>query len=232
MNGPLQVVWFKRDLRIADHKPLLEASRLGAVLPLYVVEPHYWQQSDCSGRQWQFCAESLLELRLSLARLGQPLVVRCGQVEEVLERAHHQFGIAGLWSHEETGNGFTYARDLRVAAWARRHSIKWHEFAQFGVIRGLKNRKGWARRWEGRMAEMLAPPPERLIPLEGIEIGEIPSAHGLGLEPDLLPRRQHGGSREAVQLLSSFLTERSRRYQADISSPITAAASCSRLSPI
>ena len=231
MNGPLQVVWFKRDLRIADHKPLLEASRLGAVLPLYVVEPHYWQQSDCSGRQWQFCAESLLELRLSLARLGQPLVVRCGQVEQVLERAHHQFGIAGLWSHEETGNGFTYARDLRVAAWARRHSIKWNEFAQFGVIRGLKNRKGWARRWEGRMAEMLAPPPERLIPLEGIEIGEIPSAHGLGLEPDLLPRRQHGGSREAVQLLSSFLTERSRRYQADISSPITAAASCSRLSP-
>ncbi|NDA75677.1 MAG: hypothetical protein EBZ96_09025 [Synechococcaceae bacterium WB9_3_282] len=67
--------------------------------------------------------------------------------------------------------------------------------------------------------------------LEGIEIGEIPSAHGLGLEPDLLPRRQHGGSREAVQLLSSFLTERSRRYQADISSPITAATSCSRLSP-
>ena len=87
-SGPLQLVWFKRDLRIADHKPLLEASRLGAVLPLYVVEPHYWQQSDCSGRQWQFCAESLLELRLSLARLGQPLVVRCGQVEQVLERAH------------------------------------------------------------------------------------------------------------------------------------------------
>jgi deoxyribodipyrimidine photo-lyase len=36
---PLQVVWFKRDLRVVDHRPLLQASRLGPVLLLAVVEP-------------------------------------------------------------------------------------------------------------------------------------------------------------------------------------------------
>ena len=34
----VQVVWFKRDLRITDHPPLLEASRRGALVPLYVFE--------------------------------------------------------------------------------------------------------------------------------------------------------------------------------------------------
>ncbi len=229
--GPLQVVWFKRDLRPADHRPLLEASRRGAVLPLYVVEPDYWQQPDSSARQWEFCRESLLELRSALARLGQPLVVRCGQVEQVLERAQRQFGIAGLWSHEETGNGWTYARDLRLADWARQHCIEWHEIPQFGVSRRLAHRQGWARRWEGRMAEPLVPPPPRLVPLAGLDPGAIPTARELGLEPDPCPGRQRGGRSQGLEVLQSFLAERSRRYQSDLSSPSTAALSCSRLSP-
>ena len=229
--GPLQVVWFKRDLRCADHLPLLEASRHGAVLPLYVVEPEYWQQPDSSARQWEFCRESLLELRLSLERLGQPLVVRCGRVEQVLERAHRQFGIAAFWSHEETGNGWTYARDLRLAAWARQHAIAWHEIPQFGVTRRLAQRQGWARRWEGRMAETLAPEPTGLVPLAGLDPGPIPSAQDLQLEPDPCPGRQRGGRRQGLDVLQSFLAERSRRYQAELSSPSTAAFSCSRLSP-
>ncbi len=116
----LQIVWFKRDLRIVDHRPLAAAAERGLVLPLYVVEPELWQQPDASERQWMFCQETLLELRQALADRGQPLVVRAGDVVQVLERARRQFGIDGLWSHEETGNGWTYQRDKRVGAWARR----------------------------------------------------------------------------------------------------------------
>ena len=39
----IQVVWFKRDLRIRDHAPLAEAAVAGPVPPLYVVEPDYWR---------------------------------------------------------------------------------------------------------------------------------------------------------------------------------------------
>ncbi len=119
----LQLVWFKRDLRVLDHRPLLEASKRGVVLPLYVAEQELWRQPDVSDRQWQFCREALLDLRDGLAALGQPLVVRRGDVVEVLERARQQFGIAALWSHEETGNGWTYQRDKRVASWCRQHGI-------------------------------------------------------------------------------------------------------------
>ena len=230
MEG-LQVVWFKRDLRLADHQPLLQASRQGPVLPLVVVEPELWHQADASARQWAFCAESLEDLRQALAKLGQPLVVRTGRVETVLERARRQFGIATLWSHEETGNGWTYARDLRVAAWAQSHGIAWNECPQFGVVRRLKSRNGWAGRWEGRMAEPISPPPEALTPLGGIEPGAIPSAQDLGLAADPCPGRQPGGRQAGLALLESFLAKRGARYHRELSSPGTAFASCSRLSP-
>jgi deoxyribodipyrimidine photo-lyase len=228
--GPLQIVWFKRDLRSCDHQPLLQASRLGPVLPLFVVEPEFWVQADASARHWAFCAEGLEQLRMELARLGQPLVVRAGAVEQVLERAQRRFGVAGLWSHEETGNGWTYARDRRVAAWARAHGIPWHEIPQFGVIRRLASRDGWARRWEARMAEPIAPPPAALTPLPGLDPGPIPPAAELALAPDPCAGRQRGGRREGLAVLESFLQQRGARYHRELSSPTTAFASCSRLS--
>ena len=227
----LQIVWFKRDLRIHDHRPLLEASRCGAVLPLLVVEPQLWQQPDAAARQWAFAAESIAELRQELAALGQPLVVRVGDVVTVLERARRQLGVAGLWSHEETGNGWTFARDRRVAGWARCHGIPWRELPQFGVVRRLGSRDGWARRWEARMAEPMEPPPMALPPLPGLDPGPIPTAADLGLAADPCPGRQPGGRRAGLALLHSFLVERGRAYHRELSSPLTAFRSCSRLSP-
>ena len=229
--GPLQIVWFKRDLRTVDHQPLLQASRRGPVLPLVVVEPELWQQQDVSARQWAFAAECLEDLRLALAGLGQPLVVRVGAVEAVLERAHRRFGVAALWSHEETGNGWTYARDRRVAAWAAALDIPWSQLPQNGVIRRLGTRRGWARRWEERMTGPIAPPPASLVPLAGLDPGPIPTPTDLGLAVDPCPGRQRGGRREGLALLESFLNGRGARYHRELSSPGTAFDSCSRLSP-
>jgi deoxyribodipyrimidine photo-lyase len=228
--GALQVVWFKRDLRVVDHAPLLEAVQRGPVLPLYVVEPELWQQPDASARQWAFAREGLLELRRTLAELGQPLVVRTGAVPEVLELARRRLGIAALWSHEETGNGWTYARDRAVARWCREHGIPWRQLPQFGVVRPLPSRRGWAQRWEARMAEAVQPAPAQLLPLPGVEPGAVPTAAELGLVPDDPPQRQRGGRSQGTALLDSFLAQRSRRYHAELSSPLTAAQGCSRLS--
>ncbi|MFZ9283052.1 MAG: FAD-binding domain-containing protein [Prochlorococcaceae cyanobacterium] len=230
-TAPLQLVWFKRDLRIADHAPLAQAAERGPVLPLYVIEPELWQQPDASARQWQFCREGLIALRQTLAALGQPLVVRAGSIESVLERAHRHWRLGALWSHQETGNAWTYARDKRVAAWARHAGIPWHESPQFGVIRPLADRNGWARRWDERMSEPLLQAPPRLEPLDGVDPGDIPErVPTLMAEPPGL-NLQRGGLSEAQTVLASFLQQRSRRYHSGLSSPLTADQSCSRLSP-
>lgn len=138
----LNVVWFKRDLRIEDHAPLTRASLRGPVLPLYVVEPDYWALPDASARQWKFVSECLAELRHALSKLGQPLVVRVGNITEILETFKIASGDIHLWSHEETGNAWTFERDMRVADWAKQTGTNWTEIQGEGVIRRLKSRNG------------------------------------------------------------------------------------------
>ena len=230
MRSGVQLVWFKRDLRVEDHRALAGAAARGPVLPLFVAEPELWRQPDQSARQWAFVRECLFELREALSGLGQPLVVRTGDVLNILEDLRAGPGIAALWSHEETGNGWTYARDLRVAEWCRHHGIEWHEPRQSGVIRRLKSRDGWARRWDRFMAEPVTPAPA-LAPLDGIEPGPIPAAGDLGLAPDPCPGRQPGGRAAARETLDGFLHRRGEPYRKAMSSPVTGFEHCSRLSP-
>jgi deoxyribodipyrimidine photo-lyase len=96
--------------------------------------------------------ETAAELGLALAQLGQPLIVRIGSVVETLDEIRRERDIAALWSHAETGNAGTFARDRAVAAWARAHGIAWREIRQDGVIRRLADHNGWARRWDATMS--------------------------------------------------------------------------------
>ncbi len=226
-----EVVWFKRDLRVVDHTPLVAAVATGVpVVCLYIVEPDFWAQSCASGRQWLFLQESLQELRHDLLSLGGTLVVRTGDTVSLLDRFHRQFAITGIWSHEETGNGWTYSRDKAVALWARGRGVQWHEFAQSGVERPRRTRDGWATRWDRMMHAPISPPPAAVRSLPGLDPGLIPTFSDLGLSPDDCPGRQTGGRSAGLDLLSSFLRERGAAYHREMSSPLTADTSCSRLS--
>ncbi len=224
-----QIVWFKRDLRIADHDVLCAAAAAGPVLPLYIVEPDYWAQPDVSGRQYAVLLDSLADLRDALDGQGVQLRIETGDAVEVLARLSRETGAGALWSHEETGNAWTYARDLRVADWARSAGLVWQELSQCGVIRRLKTRNGWAERWDRRMAQ-----PVRGVPVltaAGEGGGEPPTAHRLGLAGDPCPQRQPGGREAALQTLNSFLHKRGEPYRSAMSSPLEGAEHCSRLSP-
>ena len=231
MADQLQVVWFKRDLRIHDHKPLAHAAARGPVVPLYIVEPGLWREPDAAARHWQFIAECLMELNSDLAALGQPLVIRIGNAVDVLEEIRSVRGTFNLWSHEETGNGWTFARDKAVGAWARDRGVTWHELPQHGVQRRLKNRNGWAAAWDRQMAEPQTSLPHALMPFDQVEQFQLPSAVDLGLPDDGCIERQRGGRSAGLHLLKTFLTGRGQNYRREMSNPLTGATGCSRLSP-
>ena len=229
MSSPVQVVWYKRDLRVDDHRPLARAAERGPVLPLYVAEPSLAAADDYAPRRWTLIREALIELRARLAKRGQPLVVRCGEMPATLRAIREAVGPLRIWAHEETGNGRTYARDERVRAWAEEAGIPFTEVPQRGVIRGLHDRDQWADRWEASMRRPLAYPPDTLTPVDAIDPGPLPSHEDLGLGPSTAALQQIGEA-EAHRTLHSFLTERGRQYPQKMSSPVTALQACSRLS--
>lgn len=225
------LVWFKRDLRVQDNPVLAEAkARGGRILPLYIVEPEAWAQPDASARQWRFVAESIAVLRADLARLGAPLIVRQGSAVEVLAALCAETCIRDMLSCEETGNGWSYARDRAVAAWARGSGIAWQQVPQLGVVRRLSSRDGWAARREAAIRTATVATPGALQSF-ALDPGAIPEARDLGLSFDPCPGRQKGGRGEAEALLASFLETRGQSYRRAMSTPHDGAQACSRLSP-
>jgi len=196
------------------------------VVPLYIFEPDYWAQPDVSGRQFEFVSESVAALGAALQGLGVALTVRVGRVVDVLSELRAEARFERMISHEETGSGWTYARDREVAGWCRANGVAWEEVAQSGVVRRLNGRDGWAVRRNAFLREGRV---------------DVPGAlRGPQLRSDLVPRlvaddpcpqRQIGGRPMALSLLGGFLTERGRTYRSDMSSPVTGERACSRLSP-
>ncbi|MES2719646.1 MAG: FAD-binding domain-containing protein [Pseudomonadota bacterium] len=226
------VVWFKRDLRCHDHTALIEAARSGPVLCVYIVEPTLWAQPDAARQHYHFLRESLQDLATALRELGGDLRVFIGEAVEVLASIQACARFSALFSHEETGNHASYQRDLAVKAWCVSEHVAWHEWRQFGVLRGLKNRNEWQAGWELHMAQaqqtLPAPLQFFMLPLPQLA---LPSADQLQLPVHEPRQRQRGGRRQALQVLHEFLGERSQQYRGGISSPLSAATACSRLSP-
>jgi deoxyribodipyrimidine photo-lyase len=231
MTYSINVVWFKRDLRIMDHAPLFEAARAGFVLPLYIVEPELWKQPDSSFRHWHFIYDSLIDLRTCLAALGAPLIIRKGEAVDVLKQLLVELGPFTLWSHEESGNNWTYKRDISVALWSKSNGVNWHEFPTGGVVRRLKSRDGWAKLRDTRMTAPIIQIREKVNGKIGVFSDELPRKNDPMFGLDRVGSVQTGGRKEAEKTLDSFLKERGRNYMQTISKPGISARHCSRLSP-
>lgn len=216
----INIVWFKRDLRVRDHAPLYEVSQQDLqTLPLYVVEPDYWMQKFASRRHWHFIYDCLVDLNADLAALGQGLVTRTGEVIDVLDQLADAYHINAIYAHEESGNGWTYERDKAVIAWCERNDVTLKEYPNNGVVRRLKNRDDWARLRNTRMAQDLIPKPERLIPVESINLGTLHAKDDPMFGDAVQGIVQKGGRKEALKVLKSFLQDRGKQYLYHLSGP-------------
>jgi deoxyribodipyrimidine photo-lyase len=235
MTAPAALVWFKRDLRVRDHAPLAEAMHFEAALGLVVIEPQWLASPECDPRHVGFLLDCVAELQRDLAARGLPLLVRTGAMPQLLQSLRREFPFTHLFSHEETGSGWSYTRDLAVAEWCRHQGVQWAELPQTGVVRRLRSRTGWAGRWAQRMNAAEAPAAAEAQSARGfraatgMESSAVPTLRELGLTALVAPLPP-GGERAAWATLHSFLAGRGRDYRRAMSSPLTAAEGCSRLS--
>ncbi len=204
----------------------------GSVLPLLVVEPGYWRLAETSHRQYQFWAGAASSLAAQIAARGGALHIHIGSALDALDALRGMLGPFDLWSHQETGNGWTHQRDRAVRNWCKANGITWTESPQFGVIRGQAlNRDTWSKQWDIFMSRPQARPPARMNWHGAPCTMRLPQPAELGLHPDGIRYPQAPDRAAALALLDSFLHQRGAEYARQMSSPITAETACSRLSP-
>ena len=242
------LVWLKRDLRAQDHAPLAAAQAADEALALYVIEPEWLAGGDFDAQHLAFALACLAPLRADLAARGLPLLVRVGPMLQVLDELRSAFAFSHLLSHEETGSGWTYQRDLAVGRWCRARGVAWTEYPQTGVVRRLKSRSGWAASWARRMdapaLQLLGGwrAPNGLAQWSGrqADLHDLPDLQasstwqGLSAAADFAkgPVRPvpAGGEVAAHAVLQDFLGGRALGYRKSLSSPLSAEQGCSRLS--
>jgi deoxyribodipyrimidine photo-lyase len=230
----LQIVWLKRDIRLQDHAPLAAAMATGLpVMLLYVFEPSLMCAPDYDPRHARFVWQSLQDLQKQLAGRTQMLVLQ-GEVTDIMQTICMEQPIQCLYSHMETGNALSHARDKAVARWCRQRGIAWQQWGDRGIIRGLQQRDNWPKQW---YAYMYAPQVS-LNPANFMAANLPQFSNTVHSFTDLFPGEaekhpamQPGGTAKGLLYLDSFLQERSINYQKHISKPDLARTGCSRLSP-
>jgi len=226
----INICWFKKDLRVVDNEALYESSKDYDVLPIYILEKEKWKQLSHSHRQWQFCKECLFDLQEDLYLMGQPLIIRIGDVIDVFEEIKKIFKIKGIYSHQETGDFLSYKRDQKVRKWTKDNNIPWNEYLQFGVFRGPLKRDKWAQNYKKHFEKEIIKVNKvfKRLPLQG---ENLPSDNFFDFENDKCHGRIKGGRKEALKRLNYFLNDKMHLYGKNISSPEKSYFSCSRLSP-
>jgi deoxyribodipyrimidine photo-lyase len=229
------VVWLKRDLRLLDHEPLVNAIHSGKrILFLYSFEPFWTTNDHHSEKHLNFIKQSVVDMNLQLALYDTKVLVCEENIIGVFDMLNAITPLEAIFSYQESGMQITYNRDKQVAKWCQKNTVLWRESVQNGVFRGIPNRKKWRRNWVEFINEPVAIPQmdsgdflttnfieKHLEPL--FEIPDISTKTSKYL--------QKGGVKQAKKYLDSFLTERINGYNAHYSKPATSRKHSSRLSP-
>lgn len=231
----INIVWFKRDLRFVDHAPLYYAQKQSEpYLLLYCFEPSVMAYEDSDVRHWRFIYESVKEMQEKLQQQGSNLYWFHAEVEQVFTELKKHYDIKTIFSHQEIGNKLTFDRDLSIKRFCNEHQIIWKEYQMHGVIRKLKNRAGWDKRWEETMRTMPYIIDYEKLNTVNLKLDVYDAIKGESLpEAISTPNKkfQPGGEYWAWRYMESFIKERYVNYSKHISKPLLSRKGCSRLSP-
>ena len=103
------VMWFRRDLRLADNEALCAAATSGRVTPLFVIDPTWFERAGAPR-----VAFMLRNLRALNDSMGGALVVRTGDPATVVADVAREVGASEVFAAKDFVS-YGMARDARVA---------------------------------------------------------------------------------------------------------------------
>lgn len=226
----MNIIWFKRDIRIYDNEALFEGLQKEA-LCIYIFEPSVSHHYDWDVRHWRFIYQSLMDLK----KKGLEVLILYGEAIDIFKTLHEKYHNLQVFSHMETGNDLTFSRDLILKKYFKQNDIRWREYQNNLVIRGLKDRTGWDARWIKKVKSPLFERPNLKNAISNSDCKRIEELYPL---PSDLKANLHkidkqmvsGGESEAQKVLEDFLKNKIEKYWGAISYPEKSRYYCSFLS--
>ena len=228
----INIVWLKRDLRLQDHEPLHRAEQAGIpYLIMYLFEPSVIEYPDTSPRHLQFVYHSIKSLDKRLDNYNRRVYVFYAEAIDVFTFLHKNYTVNQLFSYQESGTQTTWQRDKQIKQFCNSNNVIWNECQRDGIIRGIKNRERWNKRWHNTMHQPVIKNNYSHSKLNTLE-------HSYNLPSELVSKLENypkqyqpAGEENAWRYLHSFTKKRGFNYHRHISKPTESRTACSRLSP-
>lgn len=226
MPGKL-IVWFRKDLRLHDHRALAGAlKREAEIIPVYIFDRREFETTafgfpKTGAHRAKFLIESVRDLRENLRKIGSELIVRVGMPEKILPDMARDLGATGIFfSKEATDEEIRVEEALESAVAGKGISLAsfWdstlylpedipYSMDKIPVVFSTF-RKGVEKR--GRVKPPV-PAPEQLPEVKEVDPGLIPNLDALGLAlPAGSPLAQNhfkGGETAALERLQHYFWE-------------------------
>lgn len=220
------IVWFRgKDLRLADHGPLLHALGAGEVIPLFVLDPYFFSRRRARQlpHRMQFLLDSLAELRGEIEKRGSRLVLVQGRSVQLVPALVKQWRADRVVAHRWV-EPFARKRDqlLRAELGERFQLFEGETLLPPGALRTqagspysvfTRFHRTFMQEWR---ADKAAPSPVSLPPLpRDIDLSEAPLPHLSDLGITRNSRLLAGGVSNARDRLLRFVKQRAKDYGQD-----------------
>lgn len=212
------IVWFRRDLRIADHAPLYRAALRGAVIPVFVFDRALLHHPETAPSRVAFMLACLVCLDQDLRERGGRLILRYGDPVEVLPQIVQETQAEGIYAHLDYERIYGRVRDARLNQTLAQQHLKIRWFEPAAGTPDLLRYPQYRDFWYAEMRAELVPTPSQIQVPPEIASDPLPLLTDLGLIPDPKPIPP-GGTGAARQLLQEFLEEKVDRYYWQLSYP-------------
>lgn len=212
------IVWFRRDLRIADHAPLQRAARRGLVIPVFVLDPALLHHPETGSARVAFMLSCLAALDRDLRARGGRLILRWGDPVTILPQLLRETQADGIYAYIDYERIYGRVRDARLNRVLAQQDLKIRWFEPTAGVGDLLSVSQYRRYWYREMNAELIPTPSQISVPDDIFSQTLPTAIDLGLTDDSKPIPL-GGTQPARRLLQDFLEQKVDRYYWQLSYP-------------
>src|SRR3954447_25139959 len=206
------VVWFRRDLRVHDHPPLVSALREhDEVVPLFVLDPRLIGGRFRSANRTQYLLDCLHALDGELGERGGRLVVRVGRFEDVVPAVAAEAGAGAVYAAGDA-SPYARARDRRVG---ERVDLRLGPGLFIGRFNDPRTKDGrpfavyspFRRAWEQQERRTVHRAPSDVRVPTRVHSDGIPSLESLGFDGPArdLEERPEPGEAAAVKAMERWL---------------------------
>ena len=219
------VIWFRYDLRINDNEAFYKAALSKSCLPIFILDTNSLNLQTYSDFHMNFLNDSLIDLSNKLDNFGAKLNFFEGSTIEVFKFLISQYPIKYVYSNRIFKDLFFTNLDKSMDEFFLCNNIEWKKSDQFGIQLNHRVRGKWSSEWNKFVTSPVIDKPKNTYFIKT-------NKSLLNLSPKSLKKNiQDGGETIGNKVLQSFLYERYIKYSSNMSSPITAERSCSRISP-